>query len=173
MKNFQRNLFILIAVGLCGACAYQWYLQASQMDAMEHLNSVIYTNSTAIQGYTNSIRDMDAEINQLQERVAQLKRNSVSNDQWAVAEKREVARLLSAGDIVSNELGVYEAAVKTLTNRLDEAYTGEKTLAAQRDDFVRRLNQSIQQQNELTVKYNSLVERINKLQSTNAAPAPR
>jgi uncharacterized coiled-coil DUF342 family protein len=170
MKNFQRNLFILLALGLCGACAWQWYLQSVQLNTIERLDQIIYQKSADIQGYTNSIKTMDVEINQLHDRIAELKQAAVSNDQWAITEKREVARLQSAGDIMSNEIVEYKTAVDGLTNKLKEAYDGEKELVAQRDEFVQKLNDSIKSRNDLTAKYNQLVERINKLQSTNAPP---
>jgi uncharacterized coiled-coil DUF342 family protein len=171
MKNFQRNLFIVLAIGLCGTCAYQWYLQAVQLNTIEQLDQVIYKKSADIQGYTNSIHAMDAEINQLHDRITQLKQAAVSNDQWAITEKREVARLQSGGDLMSNEIIQYKAAVDGLTNKLKEAYDGEKELAAQRDEFVKKLNDSIKAQNDLTAKYNDLVDRFNKLQAT-ATNAP-
>jgi uncharacterized coiled-coil DUF342 family protein len=170
MKNFQRNLFIVLAVGLCGTCAYQWYLQDLQLNSIEEKNRIIYDKSAAIQDLTNSIKTRDDEINQLHDRITQLKQAAVSNDQWAITEKREVARLQSAGDIISNEIVQYKAAVDNLTNKLQEAFDGEKKLVAQRDEFVKKLNDSIQAQNDLTAKYNDLVERFNKLQATNAQP---
>jgi uncharacterized coiled-coil DUF342 family protein len=168
MKNFQRNLFIVLAIALCGTCAYQWYLQAVQLNTIEKLNQIIFQKSSDIQGYTNSIKTMDADIDQLHDRIAQLKQAAVSNDQWAITEKREVARLQSASDLMTNELVDYKAAVDSLTNKLTEAYEGEKELVAQRDEFVKKLNDSIKSQNDLTAKYNQLVDRFNKLQATNA-----
>jgi chromosome segregation ATPase len=170
MKNFQRNLFIVLAIALCGTCAYQWYLQSVQLNTIEKLNQVIYQKSSDIQGYTNSIKNMDAEISQLHDRVIELKQAAVSNDQWAVTEKREVARLQSDGDLMTNELVEYKSAVDSLTNKLQQAYDGEKELLAQRNEFVKKLNDSIKSQNDLTAKYNALVDRINKLQATNAPP---
>ena len=169
MKNFQRNLFIVLAVTLCGTCAYQWYLQAMQFNKMENLEQTIYQKSADIQGYTNSIKTMDDEINQLHDRITQLKQAAVSNDQWAIGEKREVARLQSASELMSNEIAQYKSVVDGLTNKLKEAYDGEKELVTQRDDFVKKLNDSIKAQNDLTAKYNELVDRFNKLQATNAS----
>lgn len=171
MKNFQRNLFIVLALALCGTCAYQWYLQAMQTNAIEGLNQVIYQKSSDIQGFTNSIKRMDDDINQLHERVAELKQTIVSNDQWAINEKREVARLQSSADIMTNEIWQYKAVVETLTNKLAEAYDGEKELAKQRDEFIKKANDSIKAQNDVTTKYNTLVDRFNKLQ-TNLAARP-
>ena len=63
----------------------------------------------------------------------------------------------------------YKAAVDGLTSKLKHAYDGEKELVAQRDDIVKKVNTSIRAQNDLTVKYNELVDRFNKLQATTAA----
>ena len=71
MKNFQPNLLIVLALGLCGACAWQWYLQSVQLNKIEGLNQVIFQKSSDIQGYTNSIKTMDAEISQLHDRITQ------------------------------------------------------------------------------------------------------
>jgi chromosome segregation ATPase len=169
MKNFQRNLFVVLAIGLCGLCAWQWYWQAAQLNSIEGKNLVIEQRGTDIQGYTNSIRRMDDEISQLHDHIAQLKQTAASNDLLMVNEKREVARLQSAGDLVRNQLAQYQAAMQDLTNKLSEAFDGEKKLAAQRDEFVKKLTDSIQSQNDLTVKYNDLVGRFNKLQTNNAA----
>jgi chromosome segregation ATPase len=168
MKNFQRNLFIILAIALCGTCAYQWYLQAVQLNNIEKLNGAIYQQAKDIQGYTNSIKNRDDEIVHLHLRHAYYKQVAASNDQWAITEKREVARLQSSADIMSNEIVQYKAALTNFEGKLKEAYDGEKELAAQRDEFVKKLNDSIKAQNDLTAKYNELVDRFNKLQATNA-----
>jgi uncharacterized coiled-coil DUF342 family protein len=169
MQNFQRNLFILVAIALCGTCAYQWYLQANQFAKIEKLNQSIYEKSSEIQGYTNSLKLRDDDISQLQDRVTQLKQTIVSNDAWAIGEKRLVARLQSDDNLLSNAIVQYRGVIDDLTNKLEKAYNGEKELVAQRDEFVKKLNDSIKAQNDLTGKYNQLVDRFNQLQSN--APA--
>jgi uncharacterized coiled-coil DUF342 family protein len=171
MKNFQRNLFIVLAIALCGTCAYQWYLQAVQLQTIEKLNQDIYDKSAKIQDYTNSIKRTDEEVNQLQERVTQIKKTAMSNDQVIISERREVARLLSASDLLTNEIIQYKAVVDTLTNKLQQAFEGEKQLAQQRDEFVKKLNDSITARNGLTSNYNTLVGRFNQLQSNYSAAA--
>ena len=171
MKNFQRNLFILLALALCGTCAYQWYLQAVQLQTLEQRNQAISQESAVIQDLTNSVKRTDDEINQLHDRIAQLKTAASSNDQWAITEKREVARLQSDGELMSNQIVQYKDAVDQLEAKLKEAYKGEQDLAAQRDDFVKKLNDSIKARNDLTAKYNELVDRFNKLQAASADAA--
>jgi chromosome segregation ATPase len=172
MKNFQRNLFILLALALCGTCAYQWYLQAIQFNALEQRNRSISSQAADIQGLTNRVKRADDEINQLKDRITELKQAAVSNDQWAISERREVARLESDGEFMTNEIVQYKAAVSQLDSKLTNAFAGEKELAAQRDEFVKKLNDSIKAQNDLTTKYNELVDRFNKLQAASATNAP-
>lgn len=172
MKNFQRNLFIVLAIALCGTCAYQWYLQSLQLNTVQELNNRIFQRESEIQNDTNSLRLKDTQVSQLSDRITQLKRVAVSNDEWAITEKREVARLQSDNDLMSNEIVQYKAVVDSLTNKLQEAYDGEKQLSAQRDEFVKKLNDNIKAQNDLTTRYNELVDRFNKLQAAQASNAP-
>ena len=51
---------------------------------------------------------------------------------------------------MSNEIVQYKAAVDKLEAKLKEAYDGEKQLVSQRDEFVKKLNDSIKSQNDLT-----------------------
>ncbi len=62
MKNFQQNLLIVLALALCGLCAWQWYVQTVQRNQIDSLDQTIFKQSADIQGYTNSINTMDAEI---------------------------------------------------------------------------------------------------------------
>ena len=42
MKNFQVNLFIVLALALCGLCVYQWYEQTVQRNEIQTLNQMVY-----------------------------------------------------------------------------------------------------------------------------------
>ncbi len=172
MKNFQRNLFILLAAALCGTCAYQWYLQDIQIQSLEARNQTISSKAATIQDLTNSVKRADDNISQLNDRITRLKQAASSNDAWAITEKREVARLQSDSDLMTNQIVQYKAAVDELESKLTNAYAGEKELAAQRDEFVKKLNDNIKAQNDLTAKYNDLVDRFNKLQATQASNTP-
>lgn len=165
MKNFQRNLFIVLAIALCGTCVCQWYMQAIQSQTLDERNKSITAQAAQIQDLTNSVKHAEDEVNQFQSRIVELKREIQTNNEWAAAERTEVARLKSAGDLMTNEIIQYKAAVEQLEAKLKEAYKGEKELAAQRDDFVKKLNESIKARNELTGQYNALVDRFNKLQA--------
>ena len=175
MKNFQQNLLIVLALGLCGLCVYQWYGQTAQRVRIERLNQVVYEKAAAIQGYTNSIHALDGQIAQMDARLSELKANVKTNDQLILNQKRDIARLLSAGEGLTNEIAEYKKGVATLEGKLKDAYDGIKKqneaikeLVAQRDEFISKYNDSVKDRNGVVAKYNDLVEKVNKQQNGTA-----
>src|SRR5262249_44077692 len=140
MKNFQQNLLIILALCLCGLCAYQWYNQTLQRNEMEGLGRTISEQAAAIQGYTNSIKTMDRQITELDARVTELKETIKTNDRTILDQKREVNRLSLNNESLTNEVAQYKEGVETMKVKLTEAYDGIKKqnesikqLVAQRD----------------------------------------
>jgi uncharacterized coiled-coil DUF342 family protein len=175
MKNLQQNLLVVLALGLCALCAWQWYVQAQQHSAAEGLNEIIFQQSSKIQGYTNSIKNMDAEIAGLSARVAELKQAAMTNAQTALLQQRDILRLKSTGGALSNDIALYKEAADKLEARLKEAYQGVekqndavKQLVAERDDAIKKYNDSMKERNAVAEKYNDLVDRFNKLQAAGA-----
>jgi chromosome segregation ATPase len=171
MKNFHQNLLIVLAMSLCALCAYQWYGQTVQRNQIEGLNQLLYEKSGAIQSYTNSIKTMDRQIAQLDARISELKQTAETNDQFILAQKKDLSSLRANNSALTNQIGEYKKGVDTLETRLKEAYDGikrqnesMKELVAQRDDFVKKLNDSVKERNDIVTKYNELVDRIDKLQ---------
>ena len=175
MKNLQQNLLIVLALGLCGLCAWQWYFQTVQRDRIDKLDQMIYKQSAEIQGYTNSIAGMDAEIAGQQERINELKLNSHerndSGNRHLPRNAEEILRAQFSADAMSNEIVQYQSITNLLTDKLTEAYGGVKkqnaaisNLVAERDEFVGKFNDSVKSRNELVEKYNDLVQQIKKLQ---------
>lgn len=172
MKNFQQNLLIVLALGLCCLCAYQWYGQTLQRNEMQGLNQLIYEKSTAIQGYTNSIKTMDRQIAELDGRITELKGTVKTNDQLILTQKREINKLEATAEGLTNEVTQYKQVVDTLNSKLKEAFDGIKKqnesikqVVAQRDELVQKLNDSVKDRNNVVSKYNELVGRVEQLQS--------
>jgi chromosome segregation ATPase len=175
MKNFQQNLLIVLALGLCGLCVYQWYGQTAQRVQIEKLNQTVYQQATAIQGYTNSLHAMDGQIAQMDARLSELKENVKTNDQLVLTQKREIARLQSANEGLTNEIAEYKKGVATLEAKLKDAYDGIKKqneaikeLVAQRDEFITKFNDSVKDRNGVVAKYNELVDKVTKQQNAGA-----
>ena len=180
MKNFQQNLLILLALALCGLCAWQWYVQTLLHSEGTELQNTIFKQATEIEDYTNSIKNMNAEIAGLSTRINELKQASMTNDQADSRQKREILRLRSSGGAMSNEIVQYKDMVDKFAAKLKEASDGItkqndaiKELAAERDNAIRKYNDSVKDRNALAEKYNNLVERFNKLQGAGGTGAPK
>lgn len=142
------------------------------------MQKTIFKQAAEIQGYTNSIKNMDAEIAGLSTRVNQLKQSAMTNEQAALEQKREIIRLNKSSEVLSNEIGQYKVIVDKLEAKLKEAADGIekqnesfKKLVAERDEAIQKYNDSIKERNALAEKYNNLVERFNKLQAAGADAA--
>jgi chromosome segregation ATPase len=174
MKNFQQNLLILLALGLCGLCVYQWYGQTVQRNQIGQLNQTVYEKSAAIQGYTNSIASMDHQIAQMGSELSQLRSAARTNEQLIVFQKGEINKLQLTAEGLTNQISEYKQAVNGLETKLKEAYAGIqkqndalKELATQRDEFVKKFNESVKDRNDIVNKYNDLAAQVEKLQKGN------
>lgn len=171
MKNFQQNLLILLAIALCGLCAYQWHAQSVQRDEIAQLNQIVYQKSVSIRNDTNSIAILNHQISEMDSNLTALRAEAKTNAETIASQKRELMRLEAVNDGLTNEMAQYKDAVGTLTNKLVEAYAGIKKqndalkeLAAHRDEFVKKYNDSVKERNEIVGKYNDLVAKVEKMQ---------
>jgi uncharacterized coiled-coil DUF342 family protein len=176
MKNFQQNLLVLLALALCGLCAWQWYIQTLLHNEGQTLINKNFKQASDIQVYTNSIKNMDAEIAGLSTRINELKQAAMTNEQTILLQTRAISGLRSAGDMMSNEIVQYKDIVDKLEAKLKEASAGIekqndaiKLLVSERDEAIKKYNDSIQEQHALAEKYNNLVDRFNKLQAAGAS----
>jgi chromosome segregation ATPase len=173
MKNFHQNLLILLALCLCGLCVWQWYGQTVQRGRIENLNHLLGEKSLAIQGYTNSIETLNHQIAQMDGRITELKTAAATHDQVTLAQQRELRRLQLTTETLTNEIAQYTNAVTTLETKLQDLAEGVKKqnaaiaeLTTQRDDFIKKLNDSIQDRNAIVAKYNDLVKQVDKTSGT-------
>ena len=167
MKNFQVNLLIVLALGLCGLCARQWYEQTIQRNEIQTLDQFVYDRNAAIQGYTNSIATLNHQVNQMDARLTEIKAAAATNEQLVISQKAEIAQLQFANGNLTNEIVQYKQAVDALESKLKEVYAGIDrqneaitNLVAQRNDLVRKYNDEVKDRNDVVAKYNELVKQI-------------
>jgi len=177
MKNFQVNLLIVLALALCGLCAWQWYEQTVQRDAIETQNRLLYDRNAAIQGYTNSIATLNHQVAQMDSRITEIKAAAATNEQILISQKADIVTLQFANLNLTNEITQYKAALDTLEAKLKEAYAGiEKqngaitNLLTQRNDLLQKYNDEVKDRNEVVAKYNDLAKQVEKLQSGAKSP---
>ena len=167
MKNFQQNLLIVLALGLCGLCAWQWYAQTVQRQTIQDLNKMVYDRNAAIQGYTNSIATLNAKVDDMDVRITALKATVASNEQVMISQKAQITQLQFDHDNDTNEIAQYKVAVDTLESRLKDAYTNlDKqnetitNLLSERDALVQKYDSLATNRNDIVLKYNALVKQI-------------
>jgi chromosome segregation ATPase len=169
MKNFQQNLLIGLALGLCGLCAFQWYEQTIQRNEITTMNGTVYGKNVAIQDATNSIATLNHQIGQMDARLTESNAAAATNEQLIVSQSTEIFRLQFASANLTNEITQYKAAVDTLQAKLKEAYTGINqqnetitNLIGQRNELVKKFNDSVKDRNDVVAKYNDLVNQMQK-----------
>lgn len=172
MKNSQQNLLIVLALGLCGLCAWQWYVQTVQRNHLDELNRIANEKTAHIQEYTNSIQTMQYQIGQMDAHISELKDTVKSNLEVIVGQRQELNRLETDNLALTNNIAEYKQAVDTLNGRLKEAYDGVKKqndaiqqLVTQRDGFVKKYNDMVTERNNVVSNYNDLAARFEKLKS--------
>ena len=172
MKNFQVNLFIVLALGLCGLCAWQWYEQTLQRTTIQSLNRMVYDRDASIQNYTNSIATLNHQVDQMDASLTEMKAEAVTNQQLIISQKARIEQLQFANENFTNEIVQYKVGLDALEAKLKEAYAGIdkqnaaiSNLVAQRNDLVQKYNDEVKDRNDVVAKYNELAKQVEKLQS--------
>jgi len=167
MKNFQQNLLVILAIALCGLCAWQWYEQTIQRNEIQTLNQMVYDRNAAIQNDTNSIANLNFQINQLDANLTEIKAEGATNAQLVILQKAQIVQLQFQIENFTNEIAQYKSAVDTLETKLKDAYDGIgkqnetiSNLVVQRDDLVKKYNDQVKDRNDIVAKYNDLVKQL-------------
>jgi len=171
MKTFQINLLIVLALTLCGLCAFQWHEQTIQRNEIITLNSIVYDRNISIRDATNSIATLNQQLRQMDAHLAEVKAESVNKEQVVISQKAEITRLHFGERSLTNAIAEYTAAVDTLKEKLKQAYAGIKeqnasitNLIAQRDDLVKKYNAEVKDRNDIVTKFNDLAAKVQRSQ---------
>jgi chromosome segregation ATPase len=169
MKNFLQNLLIGLALALCGLCAFQWHGQTLQRNEITTMNGILYEKNVAFQDATNSIATLNHQVKQMDVRLTEIKAEAATNEQLVVLQKAEIFKLQFTGANLTNKIAQYQAVVDTLQSKLKEAYAGISrqndtitNLVGQRDELVKKFNDSVKDRNDIVTKYNDLVKQLQK-----------
>ena len=169
MKNFQQNLLIVLALGLCGLCAFQWRAQTVQRNRIEQLNQQLYRKTVELQNHTNAIANANHQIDRLSAELIDLKGALMTNEQRVKDEQLELGALRLTREQLTNQVATYQSAVEVLKEQLNQANDGIsrrnealRDLVGQRDELVKKYNASIVERNGIVSNYNKLVERLER-----------
>lgn len=167
MKNFLQNLLIILALGLCALCAWQWYGQTVQRETIQDLNKMVYDRDQSIQGDTNSIATLNAKVDDMDLRITGLKATVATNAQVMISQKAQIEQLQFEHDNDTNEIAQYKVAGDTLESKLKDAYAGiDKqnqtitNLLSDREGLVNKYDELATNRNDIVLKYNALVKQM-------------
>ena len=166
MKNFQQTLLIILALALCGLCAWQWHVQTVQRTTIGDLNQMVFDRNASIQKYTNSITTLNGQVADMDSRITELKTVVATNQQIIVLQKAQIEQLQFQNEDFTNQIAEYKVAVNTLQSKLKDAYAGiDKqnvtitNLLSVRDDLVKKYDSLATNRNDIVLKYNALVKQ--------------
>ncbi|HEX4350421.1 MAG TPA: hypothetical protein VH251_08530, partial [Verrucomicrobiae bacterium] len=162
---------ILLALSLCGLCAFQWYEQTVQRGEITALNGIVYEKNIATRDATNSITVLSDQVEQMDASLTEIKANAATNEERVASQKAQITLLQYSNLNLTNEISQYKIAVETLESKLKNAYADLQkqndaltNLVAQRDEFVKKYNDEVQDRNDIVAKYNDLAKQMGKLQ---------
>lgn len=172
MKTPLQNLLIGCALGLCALCVWQWHVQVRQYRERTALSQTLANQSADLQHSTNSLAIMDLQIAH-QDSQLQALRDAARAHQVELRELREETNRLGAA--ISQVQTAAETQIQKANATIRQQNELLKNLADQRDDFVKRLNDVIQDRNAVVTKYNDLVKRLAESPATAGKldPAPK
>ena len=180
MKNFQVNLFIILAIGLCSLCTWQWYEQTVQRTTIQSLDRMVYDRDAAIQSDTNSIATLNHQMDQMDASLTEMKAEALTNQQFIVSQKAEIEQLQFTNEIFTGEIAQYKAGVDALEAKLKEAYAGIdkqnaaiSNLVAQRNNLIQKYNDEVKDRNNVVAKYNELAKQVEKQQGSDGNSADK
>jgi chromosome segregation ATPase len=189
MKKFLENLLLVVALGLCGLCAYQWLREANLRTKMEDQSKVIFQKKEAIQNLEATLKRTEAEVERLDTLKIQLNETIKTN-------KQEILTLTKYSERLEKEIEAQKSQIQTFKDALDQANESikkqnedikrqnemMKDLAAERNAGIEKYNEVVKQYNDLAKQFEQYQQEAQKViaQATNALanatknpPAPR
>jgi len=162
-------------------CTYQWLRETDTRQTVQSLHNTRFKLESEIQQHTNRIHHMDLRIAELADNTVRLEGLLRTNELTIVGLRDNLNTAESTNQLLLAQLDVYTNAFTQATNQLAKAYDDIKAqndlikqVAAQRDEFVTKLNEAIEERNKVVGQYNELVQKVEEFQAKmDAATQPR
>ncbi len=158
------GILLLLLLGLCGLCAWQWNREEQLRDLTRRQLAENTDLRKALEENSARAKAGDAEILRLTEALSEIKTASVSKAQYD--EALAAAQTMRDGILKQNAaLKDQQEALLKSNAAVAQANQAIEKLATERDGLTQKLN-------ALTLQYNKLVKRLQPESDTGtAAPA--
>ena len=146
------GILLLLLLGLCGLCAWQWNREEQLRDLTRRQLAENADLRKALEENSARAKAGDAEILRLTETLSEIKTASVAKVQYD--EALATAQTLREGVLKQNTaLKDQQEALLKSNAAVTQANQAIEKLAAERDGLTQKLN-------ALTLQYNKLVKRV-------------
>ena len=146
------GILLLLLLGLCGLCAWQWNREELLRDLTRRQLAENTDLRKALEENSARAKAADAEILRLTETLSEIKTASVAKSQYD--EALAAAQTLREGVLKQNAaLKDQQEALLKSNAAVTQANRAIEKLAAERDGLIQKLN-------ALTLQYNKLVKRV-------------
>jgi septal ring factor EnvC (AmiA/AmiB activator) len=169
MKNFPRNLLIVLAVCLWALVAFQWVRENRLRQDLLRLNEAVQRAKESAYGLEQSHKRDIEEIKRLDALKNQLAQSVKSNEARLSVFERDLQRASAGSERSASQLRVYKAALDRANSSIESQ---NETIKTQNDEILKlaeERNSIISNFNKLSRDYNELAERWNRQQQDLAA----
>jgi len=180
MKRFLLALLLLVSLGLCAICLFQWQREAvlrahigSLVRQVESENKLRFTAEQKVFEYSQEIERLEGLRAEIESKL--LSNTEELRDRILDQSSRgySIAVIMNEAIRSTSDLQAYQqlagkgtAALKQRNSEvtaqnaaIEKANSTIKQVASERDAAITQLNARIQEFNELTEKYNKLIKK--------------
>jgi chromosome segregation ATPase len=172
MKSVLQNLLIVLALGLCGLCGVQWLREAGLRKELEKDRMTLVEKDAALRSLEAARKRLEADLLALDGRNASLREIARTNDEDLALLRVSLSKTENDLKAARSRIDEYQRAnvqananVEKNNTTIREQNKLLQDVAGQRDDFLKKLNETTRQYNELVGKYNALVKQIEQAQA--------
>ncbi|SRR6266511_2325375 len=164
MKKFLENLLIVIALGLCGLCIWQWVREAELRKEAEDLSKALYKEKEVVQNLEGHLKRSEAEVMRLDKIKTDLTETIKTNRQEILALTKLTEKLEKEVENQKAQIDVYKDAIEKANANI----TKQNETITKQNETLKQLaderNASVDKYNQLVNQYNDLVKQFEKFQ---------
>jgi len=183
VKTPLANLVLVLALALCGLCAFQWVRESrlrTEVVSLQETNQVqaqsLVSAETLARRYESEIARLDSRVKELKQieqtnsvTIASLKISLKHSEEEAELLRKQVANYKEAVDRQNESITKQNAIITQQNVSIKEQNENLKRLAEERNELVGTLNARTKEFNDVVAKYNDLVKQVEQLQNKGAS----
>jgi chromosome segregation ATPase len=164
MKKFQENLLIVIALGLCGLCVWQWVREAGLRHRTESLSKELYAKKELIQTLEGQLKRSEADVLRLDQLKTDLTATIKTNRHEIVSLTKLSEKLEKEIETQKAQMDVYKDAIEKANANIQTQNENIKKQNEMLKDLAAERNASVEKYNQVVTQYNDLVKQFEKFQ---------